>query len=78
MILVHFANSLSNCSNDFPFVSGQLRKRKTKAQAQIAEYIQKVPLLPNAAFIEGKENVSVQHPTQRAKVQVAIAIPRTR
>ena len=28
--------------------------------------------------MEGKEKVSVQHPTHRAKVQVAMAMPRMR
>ena len=41
-------------------------------------YIQKVPLLPSAAFIDGNENVSVQQPTHRAKVQTDIATPRMR
>ena len=41
-------------------------------------YIQNVPLLPRAAFIDGNENVSVQQPTHSAKVHVAIAIPRMR
>ena len=41
-------------------------------------YIQKVPLLPSAEFIEGNEKVSVQHPTHRAKVHVAMAIPLMR
>ena len=31
-----FTNSCSNCSKVFPFVSGQRRRRKTKAQQQIA------------------------------------------
>ena len=44
----------------------------------MAEYIQNVPLLPNAAFIDGNENVSVQHPTHKANVHVAIAMPRMR
>ena len=49
-----------------------------KAQRQMALYIQKLPLEPNAAFIEGNENVKVQQPTHRAKVHVPIAMPRMR
>ena len=71
-------NSFSNSSKLFPFVSGQLRNRNTKAQIQMALYIQKVPLLPKAAFMDGNEKVSVQQPTQRANVHVAIAIPLIR
>ena len=69
-------SSCSNSSNDLPLVSGQRFQRKIKAERQIALYIQKVPLLPKAVFIDGNENVSVQQPTQRANVQVAIATPR--
>ena len=46
------------------------------ATMQMPLYIQNEPLLPRAAFIDGNENVNVQHPTQRAKVHVAIAMPR--
>ena len=49
-----------------------------KAQMQMAEYIQKVPEEPRAAFMDGKEKVSVQQPTHRAKVHVAMAMPRMR
>jgi hypothetical protein len=51
-------------------------KRNRKAHRQMALYIQKEPLLPNAAFIDGNEKVSVQQPTHSAKVHVAMAIPR--
>ena len=44
----------------------------------MALYIQKVPLEPNAAFIDGNENVNVQHPTHSAKVHVPMAMPRMR
>ena len=43
----------------------------------MALYIQKEPLLPSAEFIGGNDNVSMQHPVHKAKVQVAIATPRT-
>ena len=71
-------SSFSNSSKLLPFVSGQRRHKKMKAQMQIALYIQNEPLLPKAAFIEGNENVSVQQPTHKANVHVAMAIPRTR
>ena len=74
----YLISSFSNSSNDFPFVSGQFLNRNTKAQMQMALYIQNEPLLPKAAFIEGNENVSVQQPTHKANVHVAMAIPRTR
>ena len=47
------------------------------ALMQMMLYIQKLPLHPIAAFMEGNENVRVQHPVQRANVHTAIAKPRT-
>ena len=63
-------SSSSSSSRDLPFVSGQFLSRNVKAQMHIAEYIQKEPLLPSTAFIGGKEKVSVQQPTHRAKVHL--------
>ena len=37
-----------------------------------------MPLLPSEAFIDGNENVSVQHPTQRANVHTPMATPLMR
>src|ERR1035441_10146421 len=68
----------SICSSVFPLVSGTRRHTNRNPITQTAEYSQKVPAAPSAAFRDGKVNVSRKQAIHSADTDTDTAAPRMR
>src|ERR1035438_4695964 len=78
MVTFSLAYPRSICSSVFPLVSGTRRHTKRNPITQMAEYSQKVPAAPSAAFRDGKVNVSRKQAIHSADTDTDTAAPRIR